>query len=361
MTLIQTKLQLLLLIYLTLAINIGIGQFLKAGECSRTCQKRISVDNETISEIGSNSERKERFALSQCSCTSSCTAYRDCCYDSEFRTQDQIKTKRMACLTLSNRGQFKAVAKCSNGWTESSVFCTEGVGHLPPVTSKRSGITYANTHCAICNEDAEDLVTWNVELRCCEEHDNLEDQSGRRFVYRDGHLQSMIQSSIDNIRKLCICKFYVHEEDYSSVDTLELRSCDPRLEISKCSSTWWNETVQQLCESFLDPVYTSDKVYRNVYCAQCNFERLDLLSCTHPVVQRMFSEGKNDTDILSFCDENGLLNCAHILNSITGRGRPYAFSSLLNTNEQGCYPEKGRRCCDGERYDFRSKRCRKLH
>ncbi len=35
-----------------------------------------------------------------------------------------------------------------------------------PVTSSRSGITYRNYYCAVCNSDSEDIKFWRPRLEC---------------------------------------------------------------------------------------------------------------------------------------------------------------------------------------------------
>ncbi|GFT63213.1 uncharacterized protein TNCV_4747091 [Trichonephila clavipes] len=188
------------------------------------------------------------------------------------------------CLSLSKVGRFKAVGKCPKSWAQSSHFCSGSIGHLPPVTSLASGTTYASIFCAICHGDYSKLKIWNVELRCCPEHENLE---GRHYSYRYGQFWSVVP----NQRK-CVCTYVAHYNDTSFTKDLELRQCDNNLEISRCSQSWENERVHGLCKSFLDPVYVGHKIYRNLFCAECNYVKLDEAKCMPPIVDRKLSEAE---------------------------------------------------------------------
>ncbi|GFU18515.1 uncharacterized protein NPIL_303411 [Nephila pilipes] len=328
-----------LILWLTFVLSFASGEHLVPGSCSQKCQK-----------VSGRSEAAHSLLL-KCSCSSSCSMYSDCCFDSPYRNEtSNSKTRYNMCLSLSTVGRFQAVGKCPRNWPES-YFCTESIGHLPPVTSLDTGTTYASVFCAICHGDYGKLKRWNVELRCCPEHENLD---GRRYVYRFGHFWSVVPT-----QRKCLCTYVAHYDDTSFTKDLELRQCDKSLEISKCSSSWVNDEVQDLCKSFLDPVYVGHKIYRNLYCAQCNYERLDNAKCMPTIVDRKLSEGSNISEIFEFCVSNHLRACVHYLTHFN-RGRSYTFSSLLNIREVSCVPPPGKRCCDGEIMDFRAKRCRKI-
>ncbi|KAF8776768.1 hypothetical protein HNY73_013714 [Argiope bruennichi] len=307
------------------------------GSCSQKCESQANVTEEN---------------LLPCSCSSSCAFYKDCCFDSRHRRVDvsAITVSKM-CISLSKRGRFLAISGCPSNWSGSSQFCSESIGHLPPVTSTTSGITYANLYCAVCNGDGEKLTTWNVELRCCPEHEGLD---GRHYVYRRGYLWS----KVDNHRK-CLCNYVSHYNDASFTNSLELRSCDRSREISRCSSSWHNDTVKELCKAFVDSVYIGERIYRNIYCGQCNYERLDRAKCMPTIVERKLSEGSDMASIFEYCTNHHLSICLHYFDHLN-RGKSYTFSSLLNIREEGCIPPSGKRCCTGFRYDFKTKRCREL-
>ncbi|GFU18511.1 hypothetical protein NPIL_303391 [Nephila pilipes] len=61
------------------------------------------------------------------------------------------KTWYDMCLPLLLVGRFQAIGECPMSWTESTRFCTDSIGHLPPVTSLVTGTTYASIFCAICH------------------------------------------------------------------------------------------------------------------------------------------------------------------------------------------------------------------
>ncbi|XP_035227463.1 uncharacterized protein LOC118199672 isoform X5 [Stegodyphus dumicola] len=130
----------------------GNSQLLKFGSCSMKCQKTLS-DASTF----------RIFPPHQCSCSRSCTFYGDCCYDSLYRTE-VWKSREISCLHVQNKGRFQAVSSCAPAIDDMDVGCRSRVGELPPVTSKSSGVTYANIFCAFCNGDY-DLQYWDVEYR----------------------------------------------------------------------------------------------------------------------------------------------------------------------------------------------------
>ncbi|GIY63125.1 uncharacterized protein CDAR_492371 [Caerostris darwini] len=310
---------------------------LEPGSCSQECR---------------NPANNENSIRAKCSCSSSCTVYGDCCYDSPYRNRSfpagRPSPSDDICIVLSTRGSFLAVAKCPRTWLLSSQFCTQGLGHLPPVTSMVSGTTYANIHCAICNGDGEDVTMWNVRLSCCSEHDNLD---GRRYVYQGGYLWSKVAGHRD-----CPCSYVAHYNDASFADSLELRACEMNQEITKCSRSWRDRSVQQLCKSFLDPVYISNRIYRNLYCAQCNYRNLHGAKCMAAIVEEKLSEGLSMSSIRAFCSSHQISSCLNYFSSF-GRGRSYTFSSLMNIREVSCLAPQ---CCDGQRYDAKYKRCRQL-
>lgn len=86
---------------------------------------------------------------------------------------------------------------------------------------------------------------------------------------------------------------------------------------------------------------------------------MDSAKCMPAVVESMASGGLGTDEIFRFCLENRLVDCVHYL-SLAGRGKARMFSSLFDISEQSCLPPEGERCCAGERYDYRRKKCRKL-
>ncbi|KAG8179122.1 hypothetical protein JTE90_012531 [Oedothorax gibbosus] len=331
--------------------NLSVHVLGDHGNCAKKCQPG------TVQEDDQAGKRSGLHPF-PCSCSSSCTLYKDCCYDSPYRNQVKKPSDRPStiCLSLSGRGQqYRVVSDCPKEWEQTSRFCTESVGHLPPVTSRTTGTTYANIHCASCHgEDSVD--SWPVELRCCPEHNSF---SERKYVYISGQMWSQVGDH------KCLCRFEAHHDDYTFLNDHEVRTCDVQLEISKCSSSWRapavnnSRFVRKECYSFLEPVFIGEKVYRNRYCAQCNFKITDGAKCMPAVVELMASGGLSANEIFQFCLKNRYPDCVYYL-SAAGRGKARKFSALFDISEQSCLPLEGSRCCEGEIYDYKRKVCRKL-
>ncbi|GFY74894.1 uncharacterized protein TNIN_127411 [Trichonephila inaurata madagascariensis] len=137
--------------------------------------------------------------------------------------------------------------------------------------------------------------------KCCPEHENLE---GRHYAYRYGQFWSVVPNE-----GKCVCTYVAHYNDTSFTKDLELRLCDNKLEISRCSQSWENERVHGLCKSFLDPVYVGHKIYRNLFCAECNYVKLDEAKCMPSIVDRKLTEGSNISEIFQFCINNPASMC----------------------------------------------------
>lgn len=308
--------------------------------CSRKC---VSAENENATED---------FPLYICSCSPSCTTYGDCCYDSDHRNATTWVKMDFICLSLVDRGRYKAVSGCPAD--QLSDFCKAGIGHLPPVTSKVTNTTYANVFCATCNGDGENLATWNVELRCLDKEKGfaITANDTTRIVYHGGYLWRFS----DSRQYKSLCMYHVHYDNFRLIDSLELRFCDSGKKFSDCSPSWTESTTIEMCRSYENPVYFGSRVFRNSHCAECNYMAPRFAQCLPFNMEIMLRMGLYDSSVDQFCRQRGSDACLKYL----GRGRPYSFANLLNINEVACVPDPGERCCPGEKYDFRSKRCRKV-
>ncbi|KFM70659.1 hypothetical protein X975_18559, partial [Stegodyphus mimosarum] len=311
----------------------GNSQLLKFGSCSTKCQNTLS-----------DASAFRIFPPHQCSCSRSCTFYGDCCYDSLYRTA-VWKPRNISCLHVHGKGTFQAVSDCAPEIDDMEVGCRSRIGELPPVTSKSSGVTYANIFCAFCNGDY-DLQYWDVEYRCEGQNDS------RRF-----HRQQSYGSTV-NSQKKEKCEYYAHN-DFTFLDNLELRSCNSTDDISRCSPSWTTYSVSQLCQSYSDPVYVNDKLYKNLHCAECNYEALTSAKCHPDIVETLLATGMNATEIYQLCKEEKFDDCLKYMHD-TGKGKRYKFSFIFSIHDKICIPIPPKLCCDGQIYDPRSRRCRKL-
>ncbi|XP_035204400.1 uncharacterized protein LOC118179330 [Stegodyphus dumicola] len=324
------------LVFFTIFFRTAAGDspLLEFGSCSTKCQ--ISLSDTSASGI---------FPPHQCSCSQSCAIYGDCCYDSPYRTEVK-KPRKISCLQVHGSGSFQAVSTCPSEMNEMEFGCTSGIGHLPPVTSKSSGLTYANIFCAFCNEDYN-LHYWNVEQRCKEENES-------RSIDQHQNPGSMVTSQTQQH-----CEYYAHNDDFTFLDNLELRSCSSTDEIFRCSPSWRNYSVSQLCHSYSDPVYINNKLYKNLHCAECNYEILTSAKCQPAIVETLLAAGMNATEIYQLCKEGNFIDCLNYIHD-SGRGKPLPFRYLFKINEKMCIPKPGKLCCEGERFDPRSETCRKV-
>lgn len=312
--------------------------------CSRKCES--SEEQSTDSFI----------PLYQCSCSQSCSIYEDCCYDSPYKRTTIYPHKiSFICIAVFGHGRYKAVASCPPD--QSSDFCKDGLGHMPPVTSRSTNVTYANAFCARCNGDIENLITWNVKLRCSSDNDNGVNTSNSvtGYIYRSGRFWSLNQK--DKLKSPCI--YHLHFNDSKFMNDLELRLCTRTRKRSHCSASWSDLSILEMCRSYDDPVYFHNRAYRNLHCAECNYLNPEFADCLPFYVKNSIRKGLIDSSVQKFCKTRGSLACIQSLSDME-KGRQYAFADLLNIKEKVCVPPEGRRCCRGEAFDFRSRRCRKV-
>ncbi|KFM70658.1 hypothetical protein X975_18558, partial [Stegodyphus mimosarum] len=314
----------------------GASRLLEFGSCSTKCQS-------SLSEISTS----RIFPLQQCSCSRGCAVYGDCCYDSSYRSEDTISKKiSLKCLHVNGKGSFLAVSTCSPEMKEMDLFCSSS--SLPPVTSKTSGVTYANIFCAVCNNDY-DLQHWNVEYRC-EQQNVLRDLSWPSWWHPD-------HGKIISSQKKRHCEYYAQNDDFTFLDSLELRPCISTAEIFRCSLSWRNLSVSQLCQSYSDPVYVNGKLYKNLHCAECNYEILTSAKCQPAIVETSLDTGMTAAEIFQLCKEEEFQDCLNYIYD-TSRGKKIRFRFLFNVRGKMCIPQPNKICCEGEKYDPRSKLCR---
>nr|WBW70151.1 venom protein [Lampona murina] len=183
------------------------------------CSKKCEAPEENADDVN--------FPLYQCSCSSSCSIYGDCCLDSKYENAPIWHKTDFVCLSVIGHGKYRVVSGCP--LDKSPEFCIDGLGHLPPVTSLTSNVTYANIFCATCNEDVKNLVTWNVELRCSSEIDDNDSPNDTiRIIFRYGDIWRLNES--DGSKRLCM--YRAHFNDFSFLTGLELRSCTNMKKIS---------------------------------------------------------------------------------------------------------------------------------
>ncbi|XP_046399333.1 uncharacterized protein LOC124165849 [Ischnura elegans] len=128
----------------------------------------------------SSSQEKVRW----CRCDPICVKFGDCCYDygkeesgkQNVEYQEPFGEAEPKCTYVPNLGWHLIVSSCAFGSKASpkvnrlSEQLCNGSGEVQshlldiPVTSATTGRTYKNVHCAVCNEDAENLLPQTAVL-----------------------------------------------------------------------------------------------------------------------------------------------------------------------------------------------------
>lgn len=230
-----------------------------------------------------------------CYCDEFCQDYGDCCLDSKYyKENEQIERFRhFECVNVRNHGNVYMKRACMNGWenTEILQLCEDNTTKLnnsrithqrhTPVMSKYTAITYINYYCAICNNDAYDLMVWEISLEC---------PSLGNIMNKNSNItnDSSIEIILDNDR----LGIYLGQEnakvfhECSSVPSFPnngkslLRKCWSA--ISTCLDEWSDTIMEKLCHSYTAVTYSQNKTYKNLHCAICNNIDNGHLHCRPP-------------------------------------------------------------------------------
>lgn len=223
------------------------------------------------------------FYGSTCSRSKSCLIYGDCCCNARYKNTHSVNLDK-TCITLNGLGPVSLVSSCPSNSRARSETSHTGLRNTFPVTSKTTGTSYANFHYAFCNKDISNLIGWPVQLRCSEEERPTETFWPKSLVetfvqHQSKQNQVKYRNEYGYNRHLsCDYKLFAENEDLTFIKSLELRKC-VRAEISECWHQWRNETTKDLCASYLDPVLSLNRVYRNEHCAKCNSEQHWIRTC----------------------------------------------------------------------------------
>ncbi|GIX92026.1 SMB domain-containing protein [Caerostris extrusa] len=208
-----------------------------------------------------------------------CARYRACCFDAEFRSTVSILKLRETERCIVNYAHESAymVDTCGPRYAKDSLCTSNATDHddpllMIPVTSTVTGTTYRNFFCALCNEDtdAEHLEPWNLRVASW----GLEVE----------------RSSLAQLKYNKAIKAWTLVEGNSSVTVYptamvpdSLRSTVVRCRgglVDRCAHRWSDADVEARCNSYMSLV--KDKkglLYRNPYCAICNYVDMKDLDC----------------------------------------------------------------------------------
>ncbi|XP_076359923.1 uncharacterized protein LOC143252129 [Tachypleus tridentatus] len=277
-----------------------------------------------------------------CSCDPNCIIYGDCCWDARLEVTEQAGKKEnlWACVLPINNiksESFLMVSRCPSSWTDSEVrvqcesYNTSQIKDPflnVPVTGEVSQITYRNIFCAICHEDLN-VLAWNVVFDCSVEFSSSVNNSS--FLLKD--------------YKNCSF-FFLFPKELKKYRSSALRPCEKNI-ISQCPENWLlymkdtNKTkieIQNRCSLYFAPVQMSlnlNIVFKNKFCAICNYVTVDKLSCSRP-----------QKSIVQHFDEDNIPS----------------FAFLLDINFEQGYTSVGtkRRCLHSQVYDPWQEKCRNI-
>lgn len=248
--------------------------------------KSFSFERNNMEDIisctpGCSDRTIRTFYGAPCSCSGSCLVYGDCCQNAPYQNTGNDLTD-FGCIMLYGLGPISVVNGCPSSSNLLTETCDEAPGTSIPVTSLETGISYSTYNCALCNNDSYSIISWPVELRCCpdeeEETGNITAASEKTRHQQSSDGGAPISKAGEVLSEPCDCMFYA-QDNLKFAMSLELRKCAPVM-ISTCSSDWTNDNTRKLCVSYMDPVHIGERVYRNSYCATCNFEDIELLKCS---------------------------------------------------------------------------------
>ncbi|XP_052717277.1 uncharacterized protein LOC128189639 isoform X1 [Crassostrea angulata] len=224
-------------------------------------------------------------ACTPCECDDSCVRRATCCPSKFYRqtdTPDFIEYQHNVNVTendvplscaeplwnpigIKTGKSYWMVETCPD-----EVICisppSENVSSSTPVTSLATNQTYSNMQCALCNqEEVPNLVTWEKKKICIMRSDLMspEDIS---TLYQSVISESPIcnvgfypPTSTEHVVKPCVT--YTYDVNCNDV---ELRIL---IDISY---------LTKACQENYLPYYSNRKLYKNVFCALCEFNVFDL-------------------------------------------------------------------------------------
>ena len=222
-----------------------------------------------------------------CSCSETCTEDDNCCptkYYTNFKpTQEPVKRECIVANVASYKRKEKAdfripryfmTTKCFEVTPNNSLVakCETPDINIPddtvPVTSGRTGHTYWNRHCAICNGDTENLDRWTAKLSL----------GHGKIFYFASRTPSFI-SKVNSTEHLHAALTVGENIFYTPPVPMDHNRCFERRSYLTCKEHLENETGlfrQQACKQLYNPVFYSGPVlhvYLNIFCFFCSFEQ----------------------------------------------------------------------------------------
>jgi hypothetical protein len=260
------------------------------------------IDNETVQDkifyylllcpeqdmcLGEKFKRTYFFTLppacSMCECDDSCVRRATCCPSKFYRqipaphfikyqnTSDDNQGPPQHCLdplwnmdSIVKSGQpYWMIKTCPDGAICIST-PSRNITNSTPVTSLITKETYISIECALCNEEEPShLVLWEKKKVCT-----------RRFAVLSRENPEKLFKSVFKQEPVCNVGF----NPPASVQSVANR-CIAYTQSGNCESTSENRTnnfLVKACHQYYLPYHAYDMVYKNIYCALCDYQAKDL-------------------------------------------------------------------------------------
>ncbi|GIX92032.1 uncharacterized protein CEXT_350141 [Caerostris extrusa] len=237
-----------------------------------------------------NSTEDHLWGDRTCECGDHCVRHGTCCVDSrysgiEYRSSNHLQE---SCQKVQNNIiTVTMVSQCPSAWQKSYVNgrCISPEGRLEdplstvPVTSLTTRTTYRNYFCALCNDDANSILMWDIEAKL-----SLVDDTSNSV----GASVELMERLEYNVEKGSWGVQYVDAETndqqfrkiklkFALPTGLKkmVKQCHPRI-VSDCSSSLRSSSLRQRCLAYYSPIRARKDGssvfvdYRNIHCALCN-------------------------------------------------------------------------------------------
>jgi len=316
------------------------------------CDELFLDENVTLAII--EDEDFVQQLCAPCSCQAECVFHENCCPGSMFgfakyRYKKMLLNKKPTeMFTEENVDWFYFLQECmeqdvvhfgDNPAMEFDNKNCHNVSDWAPVTSKETGLSYYNKHCANCNGD-RNITEWITTFSCEFPEDAtseekmtvLEEDSKCTLIYFNGDL------------------FKIDERDWGAIEGKwkKRRFPSPNIEIfSKCNITGlWQELDRDIdlaCQMFDTPymdntditgnisIVNSRHKYHNVYCFVCNPSIVSHYYSTHRHIIESCWKSNNDKRLIKGWS-NGRLYPYKDMECLYSNIRNNSF--YINTNNQ---------------------------
>lgn len=251
-------------------------------------EKDVKNFNLTCKKDSCTYGKRDSLSSRSCHCGIQCVQLGTCCFDSPYADIPQPKVKP-SCRSVNKDESYYMVDQCSSNDSVLASQCNDewkegdDVEKLVAITSLKTFITYKNYYCFKCHENTDEFLRWDVKAESDSDlqktSESVAKQSDRpiSLTYKKDMNTWMVMND-ENTGSFPV---HLSLQIPSKIEKL-IHVCEPNV-ISDCSKKWTDEDVRSKCQSYmaLKEVKRNNVSlkYRNVHCAQCNFEKLNDMHC----------------------------------------------------------------------------------